>query len=106
MADEATDEVTWQNKDGGSFPIIKIHIPITLYSWQKTIPCRPGLVLEMEEDIRLKTSPTSRHATADWHSIALQCQKRDLELDFGHGIDFAHVSDHFQHFLKFDLFDL
>ena len=31
--------------------------------------------------------------------------KQDLELDFGCDIDSAHVSGHFQHFLKFDIFD-
>ena len=31
-------------------------------------------------------------------------EKHDLELELGPGNDFAHVSDHFQHFSKFDFF--
>ena len=31
-------------------------------------------------------------------------EKHDLELDIRPGVDFAHVSDHFQHFSKFDFF--
>ena len=31
-------------------------------------------------------------------------EKHDLELKIRPGNDFAHVSDHFQHFSKFDFF--